>query len=330
MFKDEVTLRIKAGDGGNGVVSFIREKRKPKGGPGGGDGGNGGDVIVVADENYNTLYHLIHTPRYVAASGKPGASWNCSGKGGRDMTIRVPVGTLIRDVDRRAVLKDLNRHGESIVLCKGGRGGRGNQHFATATRQVPRMAEDGKPGEERHVRFELKMIADAGLVGLPNAGKSTLLSRLSAARPKIANYPFTTITPNLGYLKLDDSTSCVIADLPGLIEGAHEGKGLGGQFLKHVERTGIIVHIVDVSPEALQPPAEAYRVIRKELESYSKALAAKRELVVANKIELTGARKGVTALKKECGGDVAEVSAATGKGLKELVQTIFRMLGDAR
>jgi GTP-binding protein len=330
VFKDEITVRVKAGDGGDGIIAFLREPRKPKGGPSGGDGGRGGDVVVEADQNFNTLYHLTHQLKWAAESGGDGEGKNCSGKGGRSLVIKVPVGTLIRDLQRNAVLKDLSKHGESIVLCKGGKGGRGNQHFATPTRQVPRICEEGKPGEERHVRFELKMIADVGLVGMPNAGKSTLLSRLSAARPRIADYPFTTIIPNLGFLKLDDVTSCVIADLPGLIEGAHEGKGLGDQFLKHTERTRIIVHIVDVGPDALKPAAEAYRIIRKELESYSKVLAEKPEIVVANKVELTGAKKGVKALEKACGAKVMEISAATGKGLKELVREIFARLAETR
>jgi GTP-binding protein len=330
MFRDEVTLKVKAGDGGNGIIAFLREKWMPKGGPAGGDGGKGGDVVVEADENYNTLYHLIHTPRFVAQSGEPGGGKNCSGKNGRDMVVKVPIGTIIRDVRRGAILKDLGRHGERIVLCKGGKGGRGNQHFATSTRQAPRIAEPGQPGDERVVRFELKLIADVGIAGLPNAGKSTLIARLSAARPKIAGYPFTTLVPNLGILKLDDITTCVLADLPGLIEGAHEGKGLGGRFLKHVERTRAILHLVDVSPEAATPPAEAWRVIRSELANYSLALGEKRELVVANKTDLTGARKGIKALEKACGRKPLEVSAATGDGLPALVREIFKLLGSAR
>jgi GTP-binding protein len=326
VFRDEIVARLKAGKGGDGAVAFLRLKYMPRGGPAGGDGGKGGDIVVEADENYNTLYHLIHVARFAAEDGRPGANKNMSGKNGRDLVVKVPVGTVLRDLDRDAVLKDLSRHGERVVACRGGKGGRGNQHFATPTRQAPKIAEPGRPGDERRVRFELKMIADVGIVGMPNAGKSTLLGRLSAARPKVASYPFTTLTPSLGILKIDEVATCVLADLPGLIEGAHEGKGLGDQFLKHVERTRVILHLVDAGPDALRPPAEAYRIIRRELESYSPVLAGKPELVVANKVDLTGAKKGVTALAKACGREVLGVSAATGRGLKELVAAIFRLL----
>jgi GTP-binding protein len=331
MFRDEITLRLKAGNGGDGCVSFLREKYRPKMGPDGGDGGKGGDVILQADGNHNTLYHLIHRPRYVAAGGEPGGKKNCSGKKGRDLVILVPVGTLVRDLDRNVLLKDLSRNGERLVVCRGGKGGRGNQHFATPTVQTPRRAEPGQPGEERRVRLELKMIADVGLVGLPNAGKSTLISRVSAARPKIADYPFTTLVPNLGVVRSSDYRTLVLADLPGIIEGAHEGKGLGDTFLKHVERTGLILHLVDVSPQALQPPPEAYRIIRRELESYSPALAAKPEIVVATKIDVTGAPENAARLRKSLKGTkVLEVSAATGKGLETLVRELFRARAETR
>jgi GTP-binding protein len=323
MFRDEAKLKVKAGDGGDGCVSFRREACVPRGGPDGGDGGRGGDLVLIADENYNTLYHLIHQPRFVAQSGERGRGRNMSGKMGRDLVVRVPVGTLIRDVDKNVLLKDLSRSGDRIVVCKGGKGGLGNQHFATSTNQAPRTAVPGGRGEERTIRLELKMIADVGLVGLPNAGKSTLISRISAARPKVANYPFTTIVPNLGIIRGKDYRDIVVADLPGIIEGAHEGKGLGDRFLKHVERTRLIVHLVDVSPEALQPPVQAYGTIRKELESYSPVLAAKPEIVVATKMDATGAKKGATALKKKV-KKILEISAVTGDGLKDLVRELFR------
>lgn len=332
MFRDEVTVRMKGGDGGPGCVSFLREKYRPKMGPDGGDGGKGGDVILEADENYNTLYHLIHIPRFVAENGQPGRGRNQSGRKGRDLVVKVPVGTIVRDADRGVLLKDLRRHGERIVVCRGGRGGRGNQHFATPTHQAPRRAEPGQPGEERRVRLELKMIADVGLVGLPNAGKSTLLSRVSAARPRIAEYPFTTLVPNLGILKSDDYRTLVVADLPGIIEGAHQGKGLGDRFLRHIERTRLIAHLVDVSPLALRPPVEAYRTVRRELESYSPVLAAKPEIIVATKIDVPGARENARALREALGEGkrVLEISAATGEGLRELVGELFRALPAGR
>jgi GTP-binding protein len=326
VFRDEIILRIKAGNGGAGKVSFLREKFRPKLGPAGGDGGKGGDVILVADDNYNTLYHLIHRPQYIAKTGEPGGDKNCSGKNGQDLVVRVPVGTLVRDVDRGVLLRDLARKDDRLVVCKGGKGGRGNQHFATPTQQTPRKAEPGQPGEERRVKLELKMIADVGLVGLPNAGKSTLLSRLSAARPRVADYPFTTLVPSLGIIRGSDYHDVVVADLPGLIEGAHEGKGLGDTFLKHVERTRLIVHLVDVSPLAPLPPEEAYRVIRKELESYSPTLAAKPEIVLATKMDVTGSRRRATAFRKKMKCPVLEVSSATGKGIPELVRELFRSL----
>ena len=322
MFKDEITFRVKAGDGGQGCVSFLQELFMPKGGPDGGDGGKGGDVVLLADSNYNTLSHLGHLPRVVAKSGRPGSKKNCSGKMGLDLEIHVPVGTLVRDAEKDVLLKDLAKEGDRLVVCKGGKGGLGNQHFATSTNQAPRRSEPPVPGEERKIKLELKMIADVGLVGLPNAGKSTLLSRVSAARPRVAGYPFTTLVPNLGILKLGWE-SLVLADLPGLIEGAHEGKGLGDKFLKHVERTRIILHLVDCSPEAMHPPAKAYATIRKELESYSPILAAKPEVVVATKMDVTGAKKGLASLKKKAKKPVLQISAPTGQGLKELAGALF-------
>ncbi len=328
MFRDEVNLKVKAGHGGPGCVSFRREKFLPKGGPDGGDGGKGGDVIIEANDNYNTLYHLIHQPQYRAEDGQPGQGALKTGRGGKDFTIQVPPGTIIRDAEHGALLKDLNETGDQIVICKGGRPGKGNRRFATSTRQAPRHSQPGIPGEERKLKLELRMIADVGIVGLPNAGKSTLLSRLSAAHPKVANYPFTTLVPSLGILKRGDIDTLVLADLPGLIEGAHTGKGLGSQFLKHIERTRMILHLVDGSPTADTPPDEAYRVIRKELSGYSKVLAEKPELVAANKADVSRSKKGVKDLQEECGTDVLELSAVTGKGVKDLAMKLFDMLED--
>ena len=326
MFRDEVELTAKAGNGGRGAVSFYREKYMPKGGPDGGDGGKGGDVILIAEANLNSLFHLMRRPRFAAENGAPGSGKKCSGKGGRDLVVGVPVGTLVRDVDRKALLKDLSRAGDRLVLCRGGKGGRGNRRFATSTDQSPRRAEPGKPGVERRVRFELKMIADIGLVGLPNAGKSTLIARMSAARPKVAAYPFTTLVPNLGILSGGTYQTLVMADLPGIIEGAHKGKGLGGKFLRHIERTRLILHLVDCSPDADVEPLEAYRAIRAELESYSPALAAKPEVVVATKMDVTGAPKRANSLERKLKAHA--ISAATGKGLKELARALFSALTD--
>lgn len=328
MFRDEIKLKIRAGHGGRGCISFRREKFLPKGGPDGGDGGKGGDVIFEADENYNTLYHLTHRPQYHAENGQPGQGAMKTGRGGKDLLIPVPPGTLIRDADHGSLLKDLNANGDRIVICKGGRRGKGNLRFATSTRQAPRHAQAGIPGEERVLKLELRMIADVGIVGLPNAGKSTLLSRLSAAHPKVANYPFTTLIPSLGILKRGDTDTLVLADLPGLIEGAHSGKGLGAQFLKHIERTRMILHLVDASPTANTPPAEAYEVIRKELSGFSPTLAEKPEVVVANKLDISRSRKGVRSLEEACGGGAMELSAVTGKGVRPLAMKLFEMLDD--
>ena len=325
MFRDEIVLLMKAGDGGPGCLSFLREKYRPKMGPDGGDGGKGGDVILEADGNYNTLYHLIHRPRYTAENGRPGAGRKCHGRNGRDLLIKVPVGTLVRDLDRKVLLKDLGRPGERVVVCRGGRGGRGNARFATPTCQTPRRAEPGQPGEERRILLELKMIADVGLVGLPNAGKSTLLARISAARPKIGCYPFTTLVPNLGVVQGEEYRTLVAADLPGLIEGAHEGRGLGDTFLRHAERTRVLLLLVDVSPGAFRPPGEAYRVLRRELERYSPSLAAKPRVVAATQIDLPGTRAGLRVLRRQA-GPVHPVSAVTGEGVEDLVRELFRVL----
>ena len=324
MFRDEMIVSVKAGDGGDGKVSFLREKSRPRGGPDGGAGGKGGDVVFVADANVNTLHHLRHIAQFRAGSGGKGGQTRCSGKNGRDLVVNVPVGTLIYDVEKNILLKDLNVDAMRIVVCRGGRGGRGNQSFASSRNHSPQKAELGKPGDVRRLRLDLKMIAQVGLVGLPNAGKSTFLAATSRARPKIADYPFTTLTPVLGVVAIDEFTSFIMADLPGMIEGAHEGVGLGDQFLRHVERTRFIAHLVDVSPDAMKPPDEAYRVIRAELAAYSPVLAEKPELVIATKVDLPGAQ--LARLKKVAKGKIFEVSGVTGKGLKELVGALAKLL----
>lgn len=328
MFKDEIKLHVKSGAGGDGHVSFRREKYVPWGGPDGGTGGKGGDVIFRADSNLNTLYHLTHISRFYAKDGEDGGTRNCSGKNGQDLAIPVPVGTIIRDLDRGVILKDLDKDGSAAIIAKGGKGGRGNKTFATPVDQTPRRADKGEEGEERNIHLELKLIADVGIIGLPNAGKSTLLSRISSAHPKVADYPFTTLEPHLGIVDGGEFRTCVVADLPGLIEGAHKGAGLGDKFLKHIERTRILLHLIDVAPTASHPPAEAYRIIRRELEEYSSLLMGKREIVVANKSDITGAQKGARALAKETGAEVISISAAAGKGLKAMIEAVFAILAE--
>jgi GTP-binding protein len=324
MFVDEAKIWVKAGDGGNGCVSFRREKYIPKGGPDGGDGGKGGDIYFVTDVNLDTLLDFAGKHHWQAGNGKPGSSNNKTGANGEDLIIRVPPGTLIYDTDLDLLLKDLDEIGMKVCVCLGGRGGKGNKQFATSTHQTPRYAEPGKPGQERNLRLELKLIADVGLVGMPNAGKSTLISRCSAARPKIASYPFTTLEPILGIVKLSDDRRLVMADLPGLIEGAHKGAGLGFEFLRHIERTRIIVHILDIMPTDGSDPLKNYRRIRKELEKYSKTLAEKKEVVVANKIDLDPEGKIVKKLRKHLKHRIYPISAVTGKGLKDLCETLWK------
>ncbi len=326
MFIDEGTIQVQAGNGGDGSVSFRREKFVPRGGPDGGDGGKGGDVVLVATPGLSTLFTVTQQFHYRAEHGENGSGRQCFGKFGRDCTIRVPVGTIVRDAAGGFVLKDLSTPDERFVVAAGGKGGRGNKKFATPTRQTPRFAEKGKPGEARTLQLELKLLADVGLVGRPNAGKSTLLSRVSAARPKIADYPFTTLHPYLGIVPGPDYRSLVMADLPGLIEGAHEGRGLGDRFLRHIERTGILLHLVDAAPIGGPAPDEAYRTIRQELAAYSETLAGKHEVVVANKMELPEAEEGARRLEEACGRPVHRISAVRGDGLKELLHELFRII----
>ena len=330
MFIDEAEIYVKAGDGGNGAVTFRREAGVPRGGPSGGDGGDGGDVIFYAKPGLDTLLDVRGRHHWYAGIGQPGHSKDMAGLAGDDLVIEVPPGTLIYDKDLGVLLKDLDRPGMRVVVARGGKGGRGNARFASATNQTPRFAEPGTPGAARRLRLELKLIADAGLVGLPNAGKSTLLSRLSAAHPKIADYPFTTLEPSLGIVEAGPERRVVMADLPGLIEGAHRGVGLGDEFLRHVERTRVIVHLVEIEPHGCPSPADAYRTIRKELAAYSRQLAQKPELVVLTKADLLPGDKSVQrAFSKAIGRPVMAISSATGTGLKALVKAILDLLDEA-
>jgi len=289
VFIDEAHIRVKAGDGGNGCLAFRREKFVPRGGPSGGDGGKGGDVVMEASEAHNTLVHFRFNPEHKAERGRHGEGSNRTGKDGHDVVLKVPVGTVLYDEETGERVHDFARPNERIVIARGGRGGRGNQHFATPTHQAPQEHEQGRPGEERQYRLELKLLADVGLVGYPNVGKSTIISRISAAKPKIADYPFTTLEPNLGVVQIgtkEEGQSFVVADIPGLIEGAHEGAGLGIQFLKHIERTRLLVHVVDISGASGRPdPVEDFQVIMAELKSFGAGLEKKPMLVVANKID---------------------------------------------
>ena len=322
---DEVDIVVIAGDGGDGCMAFRREKYVPHGGPAGGDGGRGGNVYMLADESLNTLQHLAGHHHWRAERGENGMGKDCHGRSGKDIVVRVPVGTIVRDAELGLVLKDLAEADQMVRVAAGGRGGRGNSRFTTPTHQAPREFETGDPGRQRDLHLELKLIADAGLVGKPNAGKSTLLSRLSAARPKIAAYPFTTRTPYLGITELANHRRFVMVDIPGLIEGAHTGAGLGDEFLRHIERTRLLVHMVDICPPT-GTAADDYHAIRRELEQYSPALAAKDEIVVANKMDLTDSDARLAELRSAVDCDVIAISAVTGRGLEALTEAIWRRL----
>lgn len=329
MFKDSAKIYVKAGNGGNGMVSFHREKYIAAGGPDGGDGGDGGDVKFEVDEGLNTLIDFRYKKNFKAQPGQDGGGANCSGKNGEDLVIKVPVGTVIKDETTGMVLVDLVKPGQTCIIAKGGKGGKGNQHFATPTRQIPNFAKSGSLGEERSLILEMKMIADVGLIGFPNVGKSTILSMVSSAKPKIANYHFTTLEPNLGVVKIEEGTSFVMADIPGIIEGAHEGVGLGHEFLKHIERTKLLVHVVDVSGVEGRDALEDFDTINKELERYNSILASRPQIVVANKMDIPGAEENYSAFKQELenrGYKVFSISAATNKGLRELIFHIAQML----
>ena len=331
MFADSARIIIKSGKGGDGHVSFRREKYVPNGGPDGGDGGKGGDVIFQVDEGLNTLTDFRHRRKYAAENGEEGRKRNCHGKNGADIIVKVPAGTIIRDAETDKVIADMSGDNTRQIILKGGRGGKGNQNYATATMQAPKYAQPGQPGIELEVRLELKVIADVGLVGFPNVGKSTLLSRVTNAQPKIANYHFTTLNPNLGVVDLDEGQGFVIADIPGLIEGASEGIGLGHEFLKHIERTKVMIHMVDAaSTEGRDPIADIY-AINKELEAYNPELAKKPQVIAANKIDAiyAGDEDPVAKLRQEFdpqGIRVFAISAVSGKGLKELLWHVNQML----
>ena len=332
MFIDEAKIWVKAGDGGHGCISFRREKFVPKGGPDGGDGGNGGGVYFEAAEDVDTLVDFSGRHHFRAKNGGGGEGSNRHGPDGQDLVIRVPVGTLIYDTDIDMLLKDLDEVGMKVCICRGGRGGNGNKAFATSTRQTPRFSTPGKPGQERNLRLELKLIADVGLVGMPNAGKSTLISRCSQARPKIADYPFTTLNPVLGIVELTDFRRFVMADIPGLIEGAHEGAGLGHEFLRHIERTRIVAHILDIMPSNGSDPVANYEKIRAELALHSNVLAEKKEVVVLNKIDLDSdatLTKDITDRLAKRGQEpfsVTAISAVTGQGVGKLNETLWAIV----
>lgn len=328
-FIDEVEIVAMGGAGGNGCVAFRREKYVPRGGPSGGDGGRGGHVVLRADRRLTTLLDLKYRPRLVAARGEHGRGKEQYGRGGEDMVVRVPVGTIVRDAATGELLADLTEEDAEVIAARGGRGGLGNIHFATSVRQAPRTATPGEPGEERRLRLELRLLADVGVVGFPNAGKSSLIARVSAARPKIGDYPFTTLVPQLGVVRVDEGSSFVIADVPGLIEGAHEGTGLGTRFLRHLSRTALLVHLIDLSPESGRDPIGDFDVINRELALADPALAAKPQIVAANKLDLAEARAAfprVAAELRARGHDVLGISAATGEGLAPLIARIAREL----
>jgi GTP-binding protein len=331
MFLDEVRILVKAGDGGNGCLAFRREKYVPRGGPSGGDGGRGGDVYMVANPHMNTLMHLRFNPEHRAQRGRHGEGSNCTGQEGKSIDVEVPVGTIVYDDSTGTKLHDFTESGERFLAARGGRGGKGNARFATSTHQAPTEHTPGRPGEERKLRLELKLLADIGLIGFPNAGKSTLISRISAARPKIADYPFTTLEPNLGVVKMDDFRSFVVADIPGLIEGAHLGHGLGIQFLRHIERTKLLAHLVDVSEGSGRDPVEDFETVMRELASFSEELAAKPMLVVATKLDAAQEPERVASLRRlaaERGLPYFEISSVTGTGIEALKYAMSeRVLG---
>jgi len=333
MFVDRVKIEVRAGRGGNGAVSFRREKFIPKGGPNGGDGGKGGDIIIEADDKIGTLIDLYNHPHQRAKNGESGQGNNKTGKNGEDLIIRVPLGTVVEDMDSSTILGDLIVNGQRIIVARGGQGGQGNFRFKSSVRRSPRFAQKGEPGEEKKLHLSLKIIADVGLVGYPNAGKSTLISRISAAKPKIADYPFTTLSPNLGVVSVDETKSFIAADIPGLIEGAHQGTGLGDKFLKHIERTKIILHVIDGSIIKKEDPLYSFRAINKELNSFSEELTKKPQIIAINKCDLNSVKENMTYLKdafhKE-GYQIFPISALTGEGLNKLIYGLSSLLDELK
>jgi GTP-binding protein len=326
-FIDEAMITVQSGDGGKGCVSFRREKFIPRGGPDGGDGGKGGDIILSTTSRKRTLYHFKYQKHFKAENGSHGQGKQKTGKNGRNLTIELPPGTLVIDADTGHLIKDLVETGETFVILKGGRGGQGNTKFKTSTHRTPRFAQPGEPGETRTLKLELKLLADVGIIGLPNAGKSTLISAISSARPKIANYPFTTLAPSLGVVQTGWSEPFVVADIPGLIKGAHQGTGLGIKFLRHIERTRILVHLIDASSIDPDDPLNQYHTINQELAMYDEKLAKKPQIVVLNKLDLSGVRKSAdifqSAVKDK---EVVFISALTGQGLEQLKSQIVQLL----
>jgi GTP-binding protein len=331
-FVDEVEIQVRGGHGGRGCVSFLREKYRPRGGPAGGDGGHGGSVVLVADGNLSTLLDFKHQRRLDAESGEDGRGKMQYGKGGSDLVMRVPAGTVVRDAESGEVLADLARPGDSVVAAQGGRGGWGNIHYATSTNQAPRIAMPGLPGEERLLRLELQLLADVGLVGYPNAGKSSLIRLVSAARPRVADYPFTTLVPHLGVVRVDD-TDFVLADVPGLIEGAHRGEGLGLRFLRHLSRTMLLLHIIDASGLGGRDPLRDFEVINAEMERFDATLAEKPQIVVANKIDLAEARDNLPRIRDALaarGIEVHAISAVTRAGVDDLMRIVAARVAELK
>jgi len=328
-FIDEATIHVKAGDGGNGCVAFRREAHVPRGGPSGGDGGDGGSVVVVADPQLTTLLDYKYRRHYKAERGQDGRNKDQYGKGGESKILRVPVGTVIKDAETGDLIADIDTAGKTLVVCKGGKGGKGNIHFKTPWNQAPRQAEAGTPGEQKTLRLELKLLADAGLLGFPNVGKSTFLASVSRAKPKIADYPFTTLKPNLGVVGLSDARSFVLADIPGLIEGAAEGAGLGHRFLRHVERTRVLLHLLELSIEEGREPERDLDVINAELERYSPELARRPQIVALSKIDLTETREAYPALRDRFaarGIELHALSAATGEGVQAVLEKLWKLI----